>query len=181
VINCFLAGTKTGLIRDSPLPFSPFLCIYFLVYALFFFGFLLCFGLMSPFLTLYFFLGCVLCALFFWVDCSVFSELFLLLTSGSSFSAGTKTIARLILLCVAPPLSLLLSVNLCLFYSVFLLCFFFSSGSSSGFWVLFFSSPSLCFFFVLLLCFFPPLLLRLSLIFRPKESPPFSSDFRPLL
>ena len=110
-----------------------------------------------------------------------FSEFFFLLTSGSSFSVGTKTIARLILLCVAPPLSLLLSVNLCLFYSVFLLCFFFSSGSSSGFWVLFFSSPSLCFFFVLLLCFFPPLLLRLSLIFRPKESPPFSSDFRPLL
>ena len=41
-----LAGTKTmaGLIRDSPLPFSPSLCIYFFwVYALFLFCGLLCF------------------------------------------------------------------------------------------------------------------------------------------
>jgi hypothetical protein len=80
VINCFLAGTKTGLIRDSPLPFSPFLFIYFLVYALFFFlVFLLCFGLMFPFLTLYFLwvVFCVLCfsgliaPLFFWVFSSL--------------------------------------------------------------------------------------------------------------
>jgi hypothetical protein len=86
VINCFLAGTKTGLIRDSPLPFSPFLCIYFLVYALFFFGFLLCFGLMFPFLTLYCFGLCFVCSAFlgwllsfFWVflpPCARFSAPF---------------------------------------------------------------------------------------------------------
>ena len=42
----FLAGTKTmaRLICDSPLPFSPSLCIYiFWVYALFLFCDLLCF------------------------------------------------------------------------------------------------------------------------------------------
>ena len=72
VINCFLAGTKTGLIRDSPLPFSPFLFIYFLVYALFFFGFFTLFWVDVSVLDSVFSLGCVLCALLFWVDCSVF-------------------------------------------------------------------------------------------------------------
>jgi len=48
----FLAGTKTmaGLICDSPLPFSPSLCIYiFCVYALFLFCDLLCFWVPRPF------------------------------------------------------------------------------------------------------------------------------------
>jgi len=101
-----------------------------------------------------------------------FSEFFFLLTSGSYFSAGTKTIARLILLCVAPPLSLFLSVNLCLFYSVFLLCFFFfSSGSSSGFWVLFFSPPVAVYFFSVLPPLSPPLVLGFLLPFIEKLAP----------
>jgi len=70
VINCFLAGTKTRLIRDSPLPFSPFLCIYFLVYALFFLVFYSVLGWCFR-SSLCIFLGCVLCALLFlgWLLC----------------------------------------------------------------------------------------------------------------
>jgi len=97
----FLAGTKTmaGLICDSPLPFSPSLCIYFFcVYALFLFCDLLC----------------------FWV-------LFLL-------SAGTKAMAKPILLSV-----LLLYFSFSFLCFVFLLCIsalcFWSSLGSVNCWV----------------------------------------------
>jgi len=67
-----------------PSAFLSFLCIYFLVYALFFFGFLLCFGLMFPFLTLYFFWLCLVCSVFLgWLLC--FSGLLLPLVLGFLF------------------------------------------------------------------------------------------------
>jgi len=76
----FLQGRKQG-IRD-PLPFSPFLCIYFFDENLFLTGTKS--GLVWCFHSwLCIFLGwlCFLCSVFFWVNCSVF--LGFLLPSGA--------------------------------------------------------------------------------------------------
>ena len=73
VINCFLAGTKTGLIRYSPLPFSPF-CVYIFWFMPSFFWFFTLFWVDVSVLDSVFFLvvSCLLCfsgliALFFWI------------------------------------------------------------------------------------------------------------------
>jgi hypothetical protein len=56
-----------------PSAFLSFLCIYFLVYALFFLVFYSVLGwCFRSWLCIFF--GCVLFALFFWVDCSVFLD-----------------------------------------------------------------------------------------------------------
>jgi len=83
MINCFLAGTKTELIRDS-LPFSPFLCIFFWRKNLFLTGTKP--GLMFLFFFVFsFFLFCFLCSVFLWVNCFVFLGFLLLSGAVSCF------------------------------------------------------------------------------------------------
>jgi hypothetical protein len=108
VINWFLAGMKTGLIRD-PLPFSPFLCIFFFDENLFLAGTKS--GLMFLFFSVFSFFGCVLFALFFSGLIALFFWVFLLLSGAVSCSV---------------------SGLISLFFWVFL--FFFGSGFSSPFY-----------------------------------------------
>jgi len=74
MINCFLAGTKTGLIRDS-LPFSPFLCIYFLTKKLVSYRDEI-WADVSVLLRIFFFLFGFLCSVFLLVNCFVFLGFF---------------------------------------------------------------------------------------------------------
>ena len=75
MINCFLAETKTRLIRDSPLPFSPFLCIYFLTKKLVSYRDEI-WADVSILLRIFFFLFGFLCSVFLLVNCFVFLGFF---------------------------------------------------------------------------------------------------------
>jgi len=79
-VGFFYAGTSAEMKAIA----GTILCVYWIPFLSFSLciisllrGFCFCFGSSFSVLdSVFFFLGCVLCALFFWVDCSVFLGLF---------------------------------------------------------------------------------------------------------